>query len=288
MMRFNVLDHIRDGGSSDNTTPNDDWIGFEDRVAIVADGATGLGDHRLVMDGDSDAQWIAKIAVEHFVGARADDPVRELVREINSHALAIISNKNDMSDTPRYAWPSSSFIMARLQSGLVEISGLGDCSVIVEMSDGYVERFSALPFNDGSESRAAQEDFAKSKSQDTGIRSPEVIQSLRNKRERQNTIESGVWTLGLVPDAAEQVYTIALPMSEIKTVLLASDGFTSACDDYDLFDHKTLLKRAKSDGLGFINSEIRRVERLIDPKAVQFPRYKQSDDSSAILLELTK
>ena len=86
-MKFLCTDHIRDGGSPDNSTANDDWIGFDDRVAVVADGATGLAEERLLREADSDAQWIAKLGVEHFTNGRADDPVRELVREVNSHAL---------------------------------------------------------------------------------------------------------------------------------------------------------------------------------------------------------
>jgi hypothetical protein len=47
------------------------------------------------------------------------------------------------------------------------------------------------------------------------------------------------------------------------------------------------MDRAERDGLGVLLSEIRRIERDIDPKGLQFPRYKRSDDASAILVKLT-
>ncbi len=289
MKNFNILDHIRDGGSPDNTKANDDWIGFDKRVAIVADGATGLSDKRLVNADDSDAQWIAKLAVEHFLGARAEDPVRELVREINLHATSIIFGNHPKETTPKYSWPSSSFIMARSQGGVIELSGLGDCTALVEMSDGFIDRFSALPFNKSRESSEAARDLQqRSGSDGEAIRTPEVIASLRRKREILNTAQSGVWTLGLVPEAADHVFTVALPAGEIRSILLMSDGFSAIVDGYGHFDEASLFEIAKSRGLLEINCEIRKIEREMDPHAERFPRYKQSDDSSAILLELGK
>ncbi len=287
-MKFNIIDHIREAGSADNTKPNDDWIGFDDRVAVVADGATGLADERLVNETDSDAQWIAKFGVEHFLNGRADDPVRELVREVNTHALAHVSLGTNKIDAPRYAWPTASFIMARLQNDLLEISGLGDCVAYIEMSDGYIERFSALPNNRERERISAQGDVSHNAQHKEVIRSPEIIAKLRQKRNLSNTPASGVWTLGLVAEAADHVLTVALPLPEIKTVLLMSDGFSAVSESYNLYNQDGLIEAIRTKGIAQIQAEIRRVERLIDPTAVQFPRYKQSDDSSAILLEIGK
>ena len=287
-MKFVCMDHIRDGGSPDNSAPNDDWIGFDNRVAVVADGATGLADERLVLEADSDAQWIAKLGVEHFTNGRADDPVRELVREVNSHALQQIAGGDGEVSAPRHAWPTASFIMARLQSGVVEISGLGDCVAYVEMADGFIERFSALPFNGDHERKSAEGDLAENPAETSGIRTPAVLEKLRQKRSLSNTSASGVWTLGLVPEAADHVFTVALPVTELRSVLVMSDGFSAAVENYKIYDQRGLLAAAKTRGLAETLAEIRRVEHHVDPFARQFPRYKQSDDSSAILLEIAK
>jgi hypothetical protein len=284
-MAIRIIDHIRDGCAEDNTKPNDDWIGFNDHCAIVADGATGLSDQRLVNEADSDAQWIAKKAVDRFLASNPDDPVRDLVREINSHARETVFGASEADIVPRYAWPGASFIMARLQANLIEISGLGDCVAFVEFSDGFVDRFSALPFNRSGESASAKADLTARKTVSEAIRSPEVIESLRAKRELNNSEKSGVWTLGLVPEAAQHVLTVAFPASEVSHVLLMSDGFSAAVDAYELWDETGFLNAARHDGLAAINAKIRHVERLVDPHAVRFPRYKQSDDSSAILLK---
>jgi hypothetical protein len=287
-MAFTLIDHIRDGGSPDNTTPNDapndDWIGVTSHVAVVADGATGLSDERLVAKAESDAQWIAKLGTERFINTDPSAGVRDLVREINT--LAARQILADAPSVPRYAWPSASFIMARDQGALIEVSGLGDCVAFVEMEDGRVERFSALPFNRESESRAASADLAARSKGAINIRTDEVIASLRTKRERNNTHQSGVWTLGLVPEAADHIMTIAIPANEVSNILLMSDGFSAAVDAYQLWDDYGLIVAAKSAGLAQINARIRQVERMDDPRAERFPRYKQSDDSTAILVKV--
>lgn len=287
-MRFSILDHIRDGGSPDNTSPNDDWIGFDERVAVVVDGATGLSDERVIDQGDSDAQWLARLAVETFVASNVDMSVRELVRRINAQAGAIVAAKHPARLPPRYAWPNASFIMARRQQEMIEISGLGDCSALVVMSDGYLERFTALSFSKDMESEEARKAIEKWGSAANMNRNPNVLAELRKKRELLNTSQSDVWTLGLVEEAAEHVFTVALPIGEVKSILLMSDGFSAVFETYGVYARDQMIGVAKEGGLAEINAEIRKVERVDDPDARRFARYKRSDDSSAILLEISK
>jgi len=47
------------------------------------------------------------------------------------------------------------------------------------------------------------------------------------------------------------------------------------------------MARAEGDGLAPLLREIRRVERDVDPNGLQFPRYKRSDDASAILVRVS-
>ncbi len=295
-MKFVVIDHIRDAGddSTPNTgaieggKPNDDWIGYDERVAVVADGATGLGGKRLVSSDDSDAQWIAKASVNHFLNARTDDAVRDLVREINDHAVTVVARENDLADIPRYAWPMAGFIMARMQDGIIEISGLGDCVALIRMSDGFVERFSALPQSGAAEISAARQSMERDGCSWEAIRSPQVLDELRERRAANNTPESGVWTLGLSREACEHVFTIALPVPEVDSIMLMSDGFSAAEENYGLYDRAGMIEAARGKGLASILAEIRHVERIIDPEATRYPRYKRSDDSSAILLAVDK
>ena len=55
---------------------------------------------------------------------------------------------------------------------------------------------------------------------------------------------------------------------------------------YKLYDPATLIQRAATAGLKSLVSELRHLEREIDPDGLKYPRYKQSDDTTAILLRL--
>ena len=48
----------------------------------------------------------------------------------------------------------------------------------------------------------------------------------------------------------------------------------------------TLIQRAATAGLKSLVTELRHLEREIDPDGLKYPRYKQSDDTTAILLRL--
>jgi hypothetical protein len=58
-------------------------------------------------------------------------------------------------------------------------------------------------------------------------------------------------------------------------------------DNYALCTATDLIDRAGRDGLGTLLQKLRHIERDVDPDGGIFPRYKRSDDASAILLKLS-
>jgi hypothetical protein len=68
-------------------------------------------------------------------------------------------------------------------------------------------------------------------------------------------------------------------------VLLASDGFLALASDYARYTPETLLAAAAARGLGTLGEELRAVEAS-DPEGLRFPRFKRSDDATALLLVL--
>lgn len=285
-MAFEILDHL--SKSSELGKVNDDWLAYNNKIAIVADGATGLSERRFIPDGASDAQWIAKNACARFVKEEPSKPVNEIIEALAETAIAEVEKTVKIESVPRYAWPAASFIMARLQNDLLEFSGLGDCTAYVRSNDDTVTIYTAMPVNRQSEARSARQDLKLRKSRAEAIRTPEVVQSLRKKRSLHNTEQSGVWTLGLVSEAASHTHISHAPFNEVSEVLLMSDGFSAICEAYEYFDEAELIKAACKDGLEAVYRKIREIECEIDPKAERFPRYKQCDDSSAILLKVTQ
>ena len=63
--------------------------------------------------------------------------------------------------------------------------------------------------------------------------------------------------------------------------LLVSDGFEAAIDDYALYDGAALM--AAAGDLEAVLAEVRAVEND-DPDLTRFPRFKRSDDATAMLV----
>jgi hypothetical protein len=111
---------------------------------------------------------------------------------------------------------------------------------------------------------------------------PEFMDFLRAERNGVNT-KPDRWLFS--PDAACAAYarsrTVAAPPR--TDILLASDGFLALASDYERYDAGSLLAAAKSKGLRALCNELREIERG-DPDGARYPRFKTSDDTTAILL----
>ena len=284
-MSLKVIDSASDPGIP--AKPNDDRLGYNACCAFVIDGATGLGDDVLSPEFGSDAAWLAeqaRLMLERQVAPDSD--LEMLLADFSRDARAFFEAT---AAPPRYAWPSASFAMLRKAVDSWEFAGLGDCSLFLRQDDGTTSRHSALAHARGQEQASARRHIAL-----TGgfgkvasfHRQPETLAALRQERQLQNTEESGVWTLGLVPEAARHLVRQPLQVSAPATGLLCSDGFADLVDSYGCYSAAALIDAAKSHGVKALVEEIRTIERKVDPDGLTFPRFKQSDDATALLVEL--
>jgi hypothetical protein len=114
----------------------------------------------------------------------------------------------------------------------------------------------------------------------------QTLEALRRHRETQNT-PGGIWTLGLVPEAADHLVSEDLPIEGKAHAIVCSDGFADLVVLYQAYDAASLVRTALDKGLAPMIEELRRFERKTDPEGLRYPRFKQSDDTTAILVELT-
>lgn len=68
--------------------------------------------------------------------------------------------------------------------------------------------------------------------------------------------------------------------------MLISDGFSCISDRYNEIDELDLLNEVEKSGVGIIYEKLREIERN-DYSTVKFPRFKISDDSSCIYLDIS-
>jgi hypothetical protein len=69
-------------------------------------------------------------------------------------------------------------------------------------------------------------------------------------------------------------------------LLLSSDGFLALASDYGAYSADTLMAAALDKGLAAMGDELRAIEAG-DASGDKFPRFKKSDDATALLLRVT-
>lgn len=282
-----VLDTITDPGKPGR--PNEDRLGFNDVAAFVLDGATGLGDRQFMEGYGSDAAWIAEFGADRLA-ARLDavsDPKAVLAAisaEARERFLAAAGEQ------PRYAWPLCSLSALRATPGGFQYFGLGDSCLYILHDDGRSDFVIPIPGAYEWEQHAAAKHIARlggigaSGSANTD---PTTLEELRRGRSRQNTPDGITWTFGIVPEAAEHLAVCDVPVQGGAHGLICSDGLADLVALYKAYDAGSLVEAAMKKGLAALVEELRRFEREIDPDGLTYPRFKQSDDTTAVLVRLT-
>jgi hypothetical protein len=113
----------------------------------------------------------------------------------------------------------------------------------------------------------------------------EVIEELRRRRMLAN-IPGGYWVLGLDDACLEHRREAAFPLARPAHILLCTDGFAALCDRYEAYDPAQLVAAARDEGLLALAQRLRAIEEA-DAVGERHPRWKKSDDATALLLRLT-
>ncbi|MVA25714.1 protein phosphatase 2C domain-containing protein [Agrobacterium vitis] len=284
-----IIDTISDPGKSDRS--NEDRLGYNEQAAFVLDGATGLGDVQFMEGYGSDAAWIAQFAAKRLTTELTyDTNVTEVIRAIAFDAHELFTAA--AGDQPRYAWPLAALAGLRVTPDGAEFIGLGDSVLYLLHDDGRVETHMALPDAFEREQQAARAHVERAggigASGMAHTSDTETLENLRSKREQQNTPGGSVWSLGLIPDTADHLVRTSLTIETGATALICSDGLADLVSLYQAYDPAGLVKRAATAGLKALVTELRHLEREVDPDGLQFPRFKQSDDTTAILCRIDR
>lgn len=284
-MALEILDHVHDPGRPGGV--NEDAWGHAGDFAWVFDGATGLGDEPLT-DGPSDAAWLVRAGSE-ALRARAPShrgPLPALVDEVIDDVARRFEREARRAPVARYERPTAALILVHQRGASLECLNFGDCKLLLRHGDGRFESFGSNPDNEAYESHLAAR-FSQQRREAGAQGRPEqhrehVLARLRKARNRHN-VPGGYWVFGLDPAAAEHARVASLHLEGPATGLLISDGFEALAGDYGRYSEAGLVDAALEKGLASLLDELRHIERVRDPDAHKFPRFKQSDDATAVL-----
>lgn len=260
--------------AGDRAKQNDDAYGFAHGRAWVLDGATDMMEQKLTRTV-SDAAWIAQAANASLHAARSGS-LRDLVRAASADAAATFAALG-AEIAERWMSPISSLLMLEeTPEGLSGID-LGDSRVFALGADGsVVTRGGHDGVDDEVKLASRQTDADKPLLQRTA-----TIDILRRARATLNR-EGSHWTFGLDPACADHVRAWEIRLPRPAHVLLMTDGFSALTDRYDAYDAGTLVQAALDKGLQELGREVRAIEDA--DAGGKFPRFKKSDDATALLL----
>ena len=279
-MHLELVDSLTLPG--DAAKPNEDSFAFAARAACVFDGATGLGEQ--LMPGKSDAQWIAQFGARRF-RAHAEDGdgnIRDWLRSAAAETEKSFRALRRRAPVENYEIAYASAVMVTPADGALQVLWFGDCAALLRKPDGtFALLGDTMDRREGE--RARVERLVKPGGRGpaaAGVRD-EFLPALRTSRNRVNTGDEWLFA----PDAAcaDHAKEARMPVAPGARVLLASDGFLALASDYGRYTPDTLFAAAESRGLAALGAELRAVEAA-DADGVRFPRFKRSDDATALLL----
>jgi hypothetical protein len=280
-MPFEILDTISLPGNP--LKPNDDAFGHAESAAVVLDGATSLGDP--LMPGDSDAAWLA-----HFGARRLMAHVRDGDAPLGALRHALADAKKSFEALRRHApkekWqtPAASMMFVADSADGFDALAFGDCVALVRRPDKTVEIV-----GEAFDKKAAEARRAAKLAKEAGVApaaDSNLVQFLPALRAARNRLNSGShWAFSPDEHAADHVAQSHVAAPRGTVVLLASDGFLAIASDYGRYTAHTLLDKAIAKGLGILADELREIEDA-DPQGHKHPRFKKSDDATAVLLKL--
>ena len=263
-MTLELLDQLSLPG--DPAKANEDAFQHGETAAVVLDGATPLGDP--LMPGPSDAAWIAQFGA------------RRLLAHLRDGEGARKALRSALSDAQKSFEALRMMLAAQGDDGL-EFLWFGDCAALVWQGEGPVQ-----VVGEGFDKRSDETGLAGRLAKAQGKPATDRSHFIDSLKERRNRINSGnYWLFSPEPKAASHVSRRVMKLAPGAVILLASDGFLALASDYGAYNPHSLLSAALSRGLAALGEELRAIENA-DAGGETFPRFKKSDDSTALLLKL--
>ena len=281
-MVFEVLDSISLPG--DSAKPNDDAFAAEALAAVVLDGATPVNDP--IMPGRSDAAWIAQFGARRLLAhLKEGDSPRAALRHALADAKHSFEGLRRRPPRERYEMPCASMMLTVPRDGGFDALWYGDCAALVLRPGGTCEIVGHAFDKKVSEAAdAARLSAEKAMAPVGALAREQFMPCFRAGRSKVNT-PGGTWLFAPTAEVSEHVSHASVAVPPGTLILICSDGFLALVGDYGLYDAAGLVRAAQAQSLNALGEELRAVEDG-DPEGRRFPRFKKSDDATAILLRV--
>lgn len=264
---------------------NEDIAHVTDNAAWVMDGATGLGKGKLVSD-ESDAKWFVEVWNNFLINNinRTDKTIKELMLNGISYVHEKYLSKVGSKEVGDIDTPSASVVIVRWNEKELEYFALADCQIWIKEGDNIaVIEDERLPEFDDKVIKVMAGYINKGYSL---AEAREAVQNLLIGNRLKKNTENGYWTLSFDLKAlnyAQEGKMLINNNNHPLELLLCSDGFHCIVDKYKAMSQKEVFNYICKYSLDKLCNYIREIE-ADDLEGKKYPRFKKSDDASAVYL----
>lgn len=279
-----VLDRLSLPGSPER--PNEDTFGVAGNWAWILDGSIPPG-HAPIMGEASDAVWLVRFAGERFAALApgAADGRALIAWAIGEARDAFLARAPNERRDP-VSWPAAALTLVRASGGRIQAWTLADTVAVVRDANGAVATLNDAPALRAFESGAAADMLRRTGTDPESVRQTPDFRAWMEAGRLGRRPSGGVHGFGFRPEALDRLRYESAAVEPGAVLLLASDGFAALSGLYGCYDASGLMEAALDRGLAPLGRELRRVETEVDPSGQRFPRFKCSDDATALLMRL--
>ncbi|SHE51269.1 protein phosphatase 2C domain-containing protein [Streptoalloteichus hindustanus] len=249
----------------------------EDRVVVLPNAVALLDGATTLLPTEHDGGWYADRLAEALRPRLANEPETDLA-DLLASAIGEVVAAHGLRPGES---PSSTVALARWNEERVEGLVLADSPVVA--------------FTDGDTHVLADHRLARVPRPTTRWPRPRpgggfdddhlaaLVASARWVRTWRNR-EGGYWVAEADPAAAHRAVRASWPLSDVRAVVMASDGVSCGVDEYGVFaDWSALLACAERHGPEAVLDQVRAAE-VSDPDGQRWPRAKRHDDQSLAVI----
>ncbi|GIF70973.1 protein phosphatase 2C domain-containing protein [Asanoa siamensis] len=256
--------------------PNEDFAAAIPGAAILLDGAGLSGTRSTCHHG---VAWFTRRLGGALVDLLSTDGAPDL-RDVLAAGIGSVADAHRATcDVADPSSPSATVVLLRLAGPHVDYLVLADSVLVLDLVDGE-----PLVVSDDREAivgrryRSAMDNAANDTPEHDAARRT-YVEALRAHRNQPG----GFWVAADNPSAAAEALTGSVPVREMTSAALLSDGASRIADRFHLADWSEVLRLLSTDGPTEVINRVRDAERK-DPDGKQWPRGKTHDDATIAYL----
>lgn len=254
---------------------NEDWAAATPAGVVVLDGVTAP---QVAEPGcDHSVEWyVQALGSRLLLGLNTDATMTAVLADAITRVAELHQSTCDLASI---GTPAAAVAMLRIRDDHMEYLVLADATIVIDTTNEL------RVVSDTRVDSAAPEALARTRTEAIGT--PEhraAVAHMSVEQLQQRNIPGGYWVAGTNTEAAFQAITCRVPLKQVRRAALFTDGASRVVDTFGDLGWPACLDLLQNNGPRGLIRHVRRLEES-DPEGRRWPRFKTSDDATAVLVE---